>query len=272
MNSKVSLCQGDITKINVDAIVNATSETLIHGGGIDGAIHEAAGPGLLHECQKLNACKTGDCKVTSGYKLPANYLFHTVTPKDKNDIKLKDCGKSCLQNAHTYDVKSIVFCCVATGICGFNQRKDAEIALATVRLWLESNRFFVDRVILCTYENSDYEIYKDLMSTIYFPVSKIHSTDSYMKENSNNDRVVNVKNFEICDELGQNLSGWQIYPSTESLKESSKRISEKVHFNVVRDPNIPIGLINYGENVCFFNSVIQVLYCLPLFRDYMNKL
>ena len=103
-------------------------------------------------------------------------------------------------------------------------------------------------------------------------MTKIHLTDSYMKENSNNDCVVRVKHFEICDKLGQNLSGWQIYPSTESPKESSRRINEKVDFNVVRDANIPLGLINYGENVSFFNSVIQVLYCLPLFRDYMNKL
>ena len=75
-----------------------------------------------------------------------------------------------------------------------------------------------------------------------------------------------------CDELGQNLLGWQIYPSTESPGESSKRISGKTDFNVVRDPNIPLGLINYEENVCFFNSVIEVLYYLPLIRDYINKL
>ena len=110
------------------------------------------------------------------------------------------------------------------------------------------------------------------MSTVYFPVSKIRLTDNYMKENSNNDCVVIVKNFEISDEPGKNLSGQQIYPSTESPKESSKRISEKLNFNVLREPNIPLGLINYGENVCFFNSVIQVSNFLPLFKDYMNKL
>ena len=110
------------------------------------------------------------------------------------------------------------------------------------------------------------------MSTVYFPVSKIHLTDNYMKKSSNNDCVVTVKNFEISNELGQNLSGCQIYTSTESPKEISKRISEKVDFNVVRDPNIPLRLINYGKNVCFFNSIIQVLYCLPLFRHYVKKL
>ena len=89
--------------------MNATSETLISERRIDRAIHEAAGPELLHECQKLNACETGDCKVTSGYKLHANYMFDTVRPRNKNDIKLKNCYKSCLQNVLTCDVKSIAF-------------------------------------------------------------------------------------------------------------------------------------------------------------------
>ena len=119
INSKIALCQGDITEINVDDIVDAANETLISGGVIFEAIHEAAGPGLL--------LKTGDCKVTLGYKLPANYAFHTVRPRDKYDIKLKECYKSCLQNVHTYNVKSIAFCCVATGIRGFDHKKAAEI-------------------------------------------------------------------------------------------------------------------------------------------------
>ena len=132
---------------NIDAIVNAACETLISGGGIHGAIYEAAGPELLHECQKLNGCETGDCKVTLGYKLRANYVFHTVRPRDENYIKLKDCYKSCLQNVLTYNVRSIAFCCVATGASQFDQKKAAEVASATVRLWLESNHPSVDCVI-----------------------------------------------------------------------------------------------------------------------------
>ena len=241
-------------------MVTAATETLISGGVIYGAIHEAAGAELLHKCRKLNWCETGDCKVTLGYKLPADYVFHTVRPRDKNCIKLKDCYKSCLQNVLTYNIKSIAFCCITTGISEFNQKEAAEVALATVRLWLESNHSSVDRVIFCIYENADYEIYKDLISTVYLPVSKIHLTDNYMKENSNKDCVVNVKNAEISDELGENLSGWQIYPSTESPGESFERNNGKVDFNVVRDPNISLGLINYGENVCFYRSCIVYHY------------
>ena len=84
MNSKVSLCQGDITKLNVDAILNSVNKTLIGGGPVNGVIHEAAGPGLIDECQKLNDCETGECKVTLGYKLPAKYVFHTLNLRDKN--------------------------------------------------------------------------------------------------------------------------------------------------------------------------------------------
>ena len=159
---------------------------------------------MLFECQKLNGCETGDCKVTLDNKLRANYVFHIVRPRDKNGIKLKDCFKSCLQNVLTYNVKSIAFCCLAFVFPGFDQKRTAEIALATFRICLESNHSSVHRVIFCANENADYEIYKDLMSTVYFPVSKIHLTDNSMKENSNKDCVVNVKNVKISDELSQN--------------------------------------------------------------------
>ena len=96
INSKVSLCQGDITKLNVDAIANSVNKTVIGGEGISGAIHEAAGPELLDECQKLNGCETCEFKVTLGDKLPAKYMFHTVKLKDKNDYKLNDFYKSFL--------------------------------------------------------------------------------------------------------------------------------------------------------------------------------
>ena len=175
-------------------------------------------------------------------------------------------------------LKSIAFCCGAIGIPGFDPREAAKMAVATVRLWLESNHSSIDRAIFCTYENANYEICKGLMSTSYFPVSKYHLTNVYMKENSNTDCVVNVKSVEISNELGQSLPRFQIYPNfaqnseSESLLGRYKRISSKVDFNTVRDPNILLNLINYGKSVCFFNLVIQVLYSLPVFKDYINKL
>ena len=203
INSKISLYQGDITKINVDAIVNSVNKTLIGGGHVNGAIHEAALPGLIAECQKLNGCETGECKVTLGYKLPVKYVFYILNLRYKNGFKLNDFYKSCLQKVLAYNVKSIAFCCGASDIAGFHPREAAKMALATDRLWLESNHSSVDHVVFCTFENADYEIYKDLMSSVYFPVSKYHFTNIYMKENSNTDCVVNVKSVGISNELGQ---------------------------------------------------------------------
>ena len=221
--------------LNVDVIVNSVNKTLIGGGGINGVIHEAAGSGLLDECQRLNGYKTGECKVFLGYKLPAKYVFHTVRLRDKNNYKLNDFYKSCLQKVPAYNVKSIAFYCGAIEIAGFDPRKAAKMALATVRLWLESHSS-IDHVIFCTFENADCKIYNDLMPIVYFPVSKYHLTNIYMKEDSNTDCVVNVKSFEISNELGRSLLGLQIYPNfaqnseSESLAGRSKRISSKVDF------------------------------------------
>ena len=205
-------------------------------------------------------------------------MFDTVRLRDKNDFRLNDFYKSCFKKVLGYNVKSIAFCCGTIGIPGFDPREAAKMALATVRLWLESNHSSIDHVIFCASENADYEVYNDLMSTVYFPVSKHHLTNINMKESSNTDFAVNNKSAEISNELGQSLLGAQIYPNfgqnskSESFAGRSHRISSKVDFNIIRDPNIPLGLVNYGENVCFFNSVVQVKYSLSVFQDYINTL
>ena len=196
-------------KIGVDAIVNSTNETLVGGEGISGAIHEAAGPELLDECWKLSGCETGQCKVTVGLLVSASYVFHTMWTRNKGDNKQRDCYKSCLQKALAYVTKCVAFRCVATHVHGFHQKKAAEIALATIRHWLESNHYAVDCVVFYGNENANYELYKDLMSTVYFPVSKLHLTGIlFVQENSDNDWVVNVKNIGISNEQDQPLLGW----------------------------------------------------------------
>ena len=138
---------------------------LIVRGGLDGVILEAGRPEFLDECQQLNGCETGDCKVTLGYKLPGKYAFHTVRPRDKNDYNLNGSYKSCLQKVRAYNVKFVAFSCGAIGIPGFDPRKAVKMVLATVRFWLESNNSSIDHVIFRTYENADYEVCKELMST-----------------------------------------------------------------------------------------------------------
>ena len=131
----------------------------------------------------------------------------------------------------------------------------------------------MDCIIFRANKNADYELYKDLKFTVYCTVSGYYLTNINMKESSNSDCVVNKESVEISNELGQSLQGVQIYPNygqnseSESLTGRFKRICSEVDFNVIRDPNIPLGLVNYGENVCFFSSVIQVLYSLSVSRD-----
>ena len=169
LNSKVSLWKGDITTLKIDAIVNAAKKDLCGGDGVDGCIHKAAGPKLLQECIQLNGCNTGECKSTGGYELPANYVIHTVGPDDKDSLKLQKCYENCLQVVLDKDLKSLAFCCISTGVYGFPQKDAADIALKVTRKWLQEHSGKVDRNIFCTFLPEDFHIYKELMTTMYFP-------------------------------------------------------------------------------------------------------
>ena len=172
LNRKVSLLQGDITQLQVDCIVNAANENLQGGGGVDGAIHKAAGHRLKVACQQYAPCAAGNAIITPGFDLPAKYVIHTVGPKDRDQLKLTKCYENSLQIATLQsNIRSIAFPCISTGIYGYPNEDAAHIALSVTRKWLESkqNLASIDCIIFCTYQQLDYSIYKRFMGNIYFP-------------------------------------------------------------------------------------------------------
>ena len=144
MNEKIKTILGDITKQNVDAIVNAANTSLLGGGGVDGAIHRAAGPELLAECRTLNGCRTGEAKITRGYKLPAKYVIHTPGPvwhggKKNEPELLASCYRSCLTLAVENGCKTVDFPSISTGVYHFPLEKASVIAINTIAAFLEEH-------------------------------------------------------------------------------------------------------------------------------------
>ena len=158
--------KGDITKIKVDAIVNAANESLLGGGGVDGAIHRAAGPELLEECQSLNGCKTGQSKITKGYNLPSSYVIHTVGPVWKggksNEMELlKDAYLKSLQLAKENDCKSVAFPNISTGVYGFPKLDAAYIAIETATRFINDEAPEMDVIFVC-FDDLNYKIYQEI--------------------------------------------------------------------------------------------------------------
>ncbi|XP_028843995.1 ADP-ribose glycohydrolase MACROD2 isoform X2 [Denticeps clupeoides] len=190
---KVSLYKGDITTLEVDAIVNAANSSLLGGGGVDGCIHRAAGPCLYDECHSLNGCDTGKAKITCGYDLPAKYVIHTVGPIAKGHVgstqreDLEGCYKNSLQLVKENSLRSVAFPCISTGIYGFPNEPAAEIALRTARSWLKKNRDEVERVIFCVFLETDYKIYKEKMSNYFSQDNDVREEDSETQPDEDED-------------------------------------------------------------------------------------
>lgn len=164
LGGRIDIVQGDITKREVDAIVNAANTSLRGGGGVDGAIHRAAGPELLAECETLGGAATGEAKITKGYRLPARYVIHAVGPVWSGGTRrepelLASCYQKSLELAHEHDLRSIAFPSISTGAYRFPIDKAAEIAQLTVRDWLEANRL-PERVVFCCFSDGDREVYE----------------------------------------------------------------------------------------------------------------
>lgn len=167
MDQSIQLLQTDITKLKVDAIVNAANTSLMGGGGVDGAIHRAAGPGLLEECKTLNGCETGMAKITQGFNLPAKYVIHTVGPIWRGGLSgeeelLSSCYSNCLTLAENHACKSIAFPNISTGVYRFPKDRAAAIAVEQVQNFIrQSSR--IEKVIFTCFDNENYRIYQSLL-------------------------------------------------------------------------------------------------------------
>ncbi len=164
----IELVTGDITVFEAEAIVNAANNSLLGGGGVDGAIHRAAGPGLLEECIMLNGCKTGQAKITSGYNLKARYVIHTVGPVWKGGLSnepslLASCYISSLTLAFEKMIGSVAFPGISTGVYGFPKELAAEIAVDEVRKFMDKHSY-PEKVIFIAYSESDHDIYMKLLN------------------------------------------------------------------------------------------------------------
>ena len=167
MDRRIELQKGDIAKLEVDAIVNAANSSLMGGGGVDGAIHRAAGPGLLDECRTLNGCPTGEARITGAYKLPARFVIHTVGPvygrrPGEDALLLGNCYLNSLQLAVDNDCKSIAFPNISTGVYGYPKREATRVAIDTVSKFLSENNS-LEKVIFICFDDENYSLYEEIL-------------------------------------------------------------------------------------------------------------
>ena len=166
--AEIRVEKGDITKLSVDAIVNAANSTLLGGGGVDGAIHRAAGPELLAECRTLGGCRTGEAKITGGYNLPAKYVIHTVGPiysgSESDPENLYNCYLNSLNLARANDVHSIAFPCISTGVYCYPKDKAAQVSSKAAVDWIKSNSDYDMEIIFCCFDDRSCGLYKEILN------------------------------------------------------------------------------------------------------------
>ncbi|KAF2870623.1 hypothetical protein BDV95DRAFT_496085 [Massariosphaeria phaeospora] len=198
-NDKISVIRQDITALAVDAIVNAANNSLLGGGGVDGAIHRAAGPELVDECETLDGCDTGSAKITDGYELPAKKVIHAVGPiywstksEGRHTELLSGCYRTSLELAAEHGLKSIAFSALSTGVYGYPSGEASEVALDTVRAFLDEGLGDdMERIIFCNFMQKDEDAYFENIPKYFPPV--VESEDQPAEEKSTDETDLATK-------------------------------------------------------------------------------
>ena len=184
INDKISIFRGDMTTLEIDAVVNAANESLLGGGGIDGCIHDAAGPHLRLHNATLGGCDVGNTKISPGFAMPAKYILSTVGPRGENPQKLQSCYETILDLVVQHELKTVAFCCVSTGIFGYPLDRATTVALDTVRTWMEKDDNYkkVDRLIFIVFLEKEKSMY-EAMLPLYFPVEQPENENASASDN-----------------------------------------------------------------------------------------
>jgi len=166
---EIRVVRGDITRLAVDAIVNAANSSLLGGGGVDGAIHRAAGPELLAECRTLGGCPTGEARITGGYRLPARHVIHTVGPiyrggEAGEPALLASCYRASLDLALQASDRSVAFPCISTGVYAYPKRQACAIAVASTRAWIAEHPEALESVVFCCFDEESAALYRQRLA------------------------------------------------------------------------------------------------------------